>query len=300
MTPPAPRRQSYARRTQYGAFAAYVVAITGALAGLLSAIIWAVDPSGFTALRLTVAEITAPASRASGAAFSAIANVDDQIAAYWRAGSQNAHLHRELVAARRELIVARALRTENDQLRTLLRLTRASDTEIATARLLTSSAASTRRFALIDVGRNRGIAPGQPVRSADGLIGRTLDVGASVARVLLLSDPQNVVPVRRASDGLPAIASGRGDALLEVRPLNSATNNFRVGDVLLTSGSGGLYQPRTPVAVVIRLTTDGALARTIADPTTTDAVIVEQAADAGLDLPPAAEAPGAAAPMAAP
>jgi rod shape-determining protein MreC len=66
---------------------------------------------------------------------------------------------------------------------------------------------------------------------------------------------------------------------------------LRIGDILLTSGSGGLYQPRTPLAVVIRLTDDGAIARPIADPAITDAVIVERAADAGLNLPTTVSAP---------
>lgn len=285
MTPPPARRQSYARRSQYGNFAAYVVAATGALVGLLCAIIWAVDPAGFAALRTTANSITQPLARGTGAAVGSVGGIDDQIAAFWRAGSQNAALNRELVAARRELITARALRTENEQLRALLGLVRSRDTEVAAGRLLTSTAASARRFAILDVGRADGVTPGQPVRSADGLIGRTLDVGETVARVMLVSDPQSIIPVRRASDGMAALATGTGSTLVEVRPLNSATNALRVGDILLTSGSGGLYQPRTPLAVVIRVTDDGALARPIADPAITDAVIVERAANAGLDLP---------------
>jgi rod shape-determining protein MreC len=284
MAPPSSRRQSYSRRTQYGNFAAYVVAATGALAALLCAIIWAVDPAGFAALRTAANSVTQPLARGTGSVLGSIGNIDDEIAAFWRAGSQNAELNRELVAARRELITARALRNENEQLRELLGLVRARDTEIAAARLLTSTAASARRFAIIDVGRTDGVLPGQPVRSADGLIGRTLDVGRSVARVMLVSDPQSIIPVRRASDGLAALATGTGSTLVEVRPLNSATNSLRIGDILLTSGSGGLYQPRTPFAVIIRLTDDGALARPIADPAITDAVIVERAANAGLDL----------------
>lgn len=285
MTPPPARRQSYARRSQYGTFAAYVIAATGALIGLLMAVVWAVDPAGFAALRTAANSITRPLARGTGAALGSVGNVDDEVAAFWRAGSQNAALNRELIAARRELITARALRTENEQLRELLGLVRSRDTEVASARLLTSTAASVRRFAIIDAGRADGVLPGQPVRSADGLIGRTLDVGTSVARVMLVSDPQSVIPVRRASDGMAALATGTGATLIEIRPLNSATNSLRVGDILLTSGSGGLYQPRTPLAVVIRLTDDGALARPIADPAITDAIIVERAADAGLDLP---------------
>lgn len=290
MTPPPARRQSYARRSQYGTFAAYVIAATGALAGLLAAVIWAVDPAGFAALRTAAHGVTQPLARGTGAVLGGIGSIDDEVAAFWRAGSQNAALNRELVAARRELITARALRTENEQLRELLGITRASDTEVAAARLLTSTAASARRFAIIDAGSRDGVRPGQPVRSADGLIGRTLDVGGSVARVMLVSDRQSIIPVRRASDGLAALATGTGSTLVEVRSLNSATNSFRVGDILLTSGSGGLYQPRTPLAVVIRLSDEGALARPIADPAITDAVIVERAANDGLDLPAEADA----------
>jgi rod shape-determining protein MreC len=300
MTPPPARRQSYARRNQYGTFAAYVVAATGAMVALLCAVVWAVDPVGFAALRTAANGVTAPVARGTGAALGSVGNIDDEIAAFWRAGSQNAELNRELTAARRELITARALRNENEQLRELLGLTRARDTEIAAARLLTSTAASARRFAIIDVGSDDGVRPGQPVRSADGLIGRTLDVGGSVTRIMLISDPQSVIPVRRASDGLAALATGTGATLIEIRPLNSATNILRVGDILLTSGSGGLYQPRTPLAVVIRLTDDGALARPIADPAITDAVIVERAADAGLSLPPAPEGAAIAPTTAAP
>jgi rod shape-determining protein MreC len=291
MTPTSARRQSYARRKQYGTFAAYVVAITGAIMGLLSAVIWAVDPAGFAALRTSANGITAPVARGTGTVLGSIASIDDEVAAFWRAGSQNAALNRELTAARREVITARALRNENEQLRSLLGLTRSRDTEIAAARLLTSTAASARRFAIIDVGSDDGVQPGQPVRSADGLIGRTLDVGGSVSRVMLVSDPQSVIPVRRSSDGLAALATGTGSTLIEIRPLNSATNVLRIGDILLTSGSGGLYQPRTPLAVVIRLSDDGAIARPIADPAITDAVIVERAADAGLNLPTTASAP---------
>lgn len=285
MAPPPAGRQSYSRRKQYGTFVAYVIAATGALAALFSAIIWAVDPAGFAALRTAANGLTAPLARGTGATLGAVGSIDDEVAAFWRAGSQNAELNRELVRARRELITARALSTENQQLRQLLGLVRARDTVVTSARLLTSTAASARRFAIIDVGSNDGVTSGQPVRSADGLIGRTLDVGGSVTRVMLLSDPQSVIPVRRASDGLAALATGTGATLVEIRPLNSATNSFRVGDILLTSGSGGLYQPRTPLAIVIRITNDGALARPIADPAITDAIIVERAADAGLSLP---------------
>ena len=286
MASPSSGRRAYDRRAQYGAFAAYVVAITGVIAGLLSAIIWMVDPVGFSNLRMVVAESTAPAGRVINAGTGSISSVDDTIAAWWNAGSQNRQLREDLTAARRELIRARGLEAENQQLRTLLGLSRGEVRPIAIGRILSSSATSTRRYAVLDAGYADGVRTGQPVRAADGLIGRTLEVGPSVSRIQLITDRKNVVPARRGRDGLAVVISGRGDDLLEVRPLNSAGNPLKVGDVLLASGVGGLYQPRTPVALVVRLTSDGALARPMADPWRADAVIVEPASAANLDDPP--------------
>ncbi|QJQ32933.1 rod shape-determining protein MreC [Sphingomonas lacunae] len=279
-------RRAYDRRAQYGAFAAYVVAITGVIAGLLSAIIWMVDPVGFSNLRMVVAEATAPVGRVINAGTSSVSAVDDNIAAWWNAGSQNRQLRQELTAARRELIRARGLEAENRQLQQLLGLTRGDVRPVAIGRLLSTSATSTHRYAILDAGFADGVRTGQPVRAAAGLIGRTLEVGPSVSRIQLITDRKNVVPARRGRDGLAVVVSGRGDDLLEVRPLNAAGNPLKVGDVLLASGVGGLYQPRTPVALVVQLTHDGALARPMADPWRADAVIVEPASAANLDEPP--------------
>ena len=286
MASPNDGRRSYARRAHYGAFAAYIVAITAVVGGLLASLLWVVDPVGFANLRMLAAEVTAPLGRGVNAATNTVAGSGDAISAWWRAGSQNRVLNAELVVARRQIIRAAALRAENDQLRRLLALTQGEVRPVATAQLLSSSASSTRRFAVIDAGFNDGVRTGQPVRSADGLVGRTLEVGPSVSRVLLITDRQNIVPARRARDGLALLVSGRGDELLDVRPLNAAANPLRVGDVLHSSGSGGLYQPRVPIGIVISLTNDGGLARPLADPGAVIGVIVEPAADAGLDEAP--------------
>ncbi|MCC7393279.1 MAG: rod shape-determining protein MreC [Sphingomonadaceae bacterium] len=282
-------RRSYARRAQYGAFAGYVVAVTGAIIGLFVAIIWAVDPVGFAQLRLTVAEVTAPVARVASGAGNGASGLGDGIAAWWRAGSQNAQLRADLGKARRQVIRAAALEAENRQLRALLNISRTAPQLVAAANLLSTSASSTRRIALIDAGSSDGVAPGQGVRSADGLVGRTMEVGPSVARVLLLADPQSVVPARRARDGLSLIVTGRGDDLLDVRPLNAAGNVLRVGDLVHTSGTGGLFQPNIPVGIIVRLTSDGGLARPLAAVGSASGVIVERAADAGIVAPPVSD-----------
>src|SRR3546814_20872364 len=59
-----------------------------------------------------------------------------------------------------------------------------------------------------------------------------------------------------------------------VRTLNIANNPFKPGDILVTSGTGGLYPPNIPVAIVVRRPHDGALARPLAAPGKVDAMAV--------------------------
>ena len=114
-----------------------------------------------------------------------------------------------------------------------------------------------------------------PVRSADGLIGRIVDTGALASRVLLVSDRASIVPARLLRSGIAVIAQGRGDGTIDVRPLEVGRNPFKRGDIIVTSGTGGLYPPLVPVARIVKLDDDGAVARPLADPSDTSFAIVE-------------------------
>lgn len=291
MARPAHRRPGQSRKAQYSLFVAYVTAMTGAVAGLLLAILSVADPVGFAELRIASQEAAAPVARAARSVTGSLSGVDDSVSAYVAAGSQNNRLRGELANTRRQLVATSSLQEENRQLRALLKLQEYDKTAVANGYLLTSTSTSSRRLALLSIGRNRGVAAGQPVRAADGLIGRIVDAGPTTARVLLLTDTDNIVPVRRARDGLPALASGRGNGDLDVQTLNIANNPFKPGDILVTSGSGGLYPPNIPVAIVISRYNDGALARPLANPAKVDAVAVLRPYDVSVQSTNAIPAP---------
>ncbi|MDK2760526.1 MAG: rod shape-determining protein MreC [Sphingopyxis sp.] len=274
MVRPANRRPGQSRKAQYSLFVAYVIAVTGAVAGLLLALLSVVDPIGFAQLRVASQEIAAPIARASRSVIGSISGIDDNVGAYVSAGTQNRRLRKELADTRRQLVATSSLQEENRQLKALLKLQETDKTALANGYLLTSTSTSSKRIALLSIGRNLGVAAGQPVIGADGLIGRVLGAGPSVSQVLLMTDVDNIVPVRRARDGLPALASGRGNGDLDIRTLNIANNPFKPGDILVTSGTGGIYPPNIPVAIVVRRQDDGALARPLADPAKVDAVSV--------------------------
>ena len=274
MAPPPHRRPGLSRRAQYALFATYVVAIAGTVVAALLLTISVVDPTGFSRLRTLGTEVTAPVARVLSKARQSTQAVTHSISAYINAASKNVTLEKELKASRSALIEVQALRVENDRLRSLLNLSDGDMQQVAVGRLISSTASSTRRVATLSIGRNFGVERAQPVRGPAGLIGRVIETGPTTARVLLVTDSENLVPVMRASDGLPAFSAGLGNGLVLIKPLNLGESPFKVGDIIITSGNGGLYSANIPFARVIRQTSDGALGLPFADPANTPYAIV--------------------------
>lgn len=279
MAPPSKRRTGHSRRAQYGNFMGYVLAASGVLAALVALSVSFADPRAFSGIRGMAGDAVAPVGSASSAARSGSAGLWSSITGYFAAGSQNARLRKELDVAKVKLAEAAAVREENLRLKAVLGLAESDPRPVAVAHLVASTSASSHRIALIDAGSSQGVRQGMPVRSPLGLIGRVLETGADSAQVLLVTDTQSVVPVRRAGDGVAALATGRADGTIQLRLLNLGINPLKRGDVFVTSGSGGLYRPNTAIAVVARITTDGAIARPLSDPGATEFVIVEPAWD---------------------
>jgi rod shape-determining protein MreC len=275
MPQPPSKRPGFSRRAQYGLFLGYVIAVAGIVVALLLLILAIADPRGFAAIKGAALDATAPVSSGGRGVTRFVSGIGSGIGNYFRAGSQNARLRTERDAARRELIVGKAAIAENARLRALLGLAREARDEIAIARIVGSSYDSPRRLATLSAGRAAGVTVGMPVRAADGLIGRVLEAGRYASRVLLVSDGASSVPVRSLRGNVPALAVGRGDGTIELRTLEVGSNPFRRGDILVTSGVGGLYPPDVPVATVVRLEGDTAIARPLADPARAEHAIVQ-------------------------
>jgi rod shape-determining protein MreC len=289
MAPPTNRRSGHSRRAQYSNFAGYVIAIAGALVGVVLLLVSINNAGAFTGLRTTAQDAAAPAARLAAKSRTSSQGLLATLSGYFVSGSQNAHLRREVDEARVRLAEIAAVKEENTRLKAVLGLMEAEPRPVVAARLIGSTSSSSRRFATLGAGTHQGVGIGMPVRSPLGLVGRVLEVGSGSAQVLLITDTESVVPVRRASDGVPAFATGRADGTVQLRLISLGINPLKRGDAFVTSGSGGLYRPDIAIAVVTRITVDGAIARPLSDPGTTEFVVVDpvwEEAAKGSELPP--------------
>jgi len=275
MAPPNVRGSSSNRKAQLSVFTGYLAAAAGAAIGAALLIISLWQPQALGGLRTMVSDAVAPVGKAGASARTGGKSFFDAIAGYYRAGSKNAELEQEMQIARVKVAEAEALKQENLRLKATLGLQESEAKPVALARLIGSTSSSTRRFAYISAGTADGVQREMPVVSPMGLVGRVLEAGAHSSRVMLLTDSESMVPVRRAKDDVVAFAEGRADGSLRLRLINLGINPIKKGDVFVTSGAGGLFRPNVAVAVADVITKDGAIARVLSNPAATDYVSIE-------------------------
>ena len=275
MAPPTIRGSSSNRKAQLSVFTGYVAASIGALIGAALLVISLWQPQALAGLRTMASDATSSAGEAGASARTGGKSFFEAIAGYYHAGSKNAELEQEMRVARVKLAEAEALRQENARLKRTIGLDEGDARPVALARLIGSTSSSTRRFAYVSAGSNEGVQPEMPVVSPMGLVGRVIEAGSHSARVMLLSDGESTIPVRRAKDNVVAFAEGRADGTLRIRLINLGINPVKPGDVFVTSGAGGLFRPGIAVAVAETVTKDGAIARVLSNPAATDFVAIE-------------------------
>jgi rod shape-determining protein MreC len=274
MAPPRHRDRGFSRRIQYGLFFGYVAAGIGVVVGIALVLIARFDPLAFEGIKGLALDATSPVTKVTRPIVRGGGSLASDIGDYFGAVSENKDLRRQLAEAQRGLIQARVLAFENARLKRTLKLVGEQNQPIVAARIVGSDLTGTRRFATLAAGSADGVAPGQPVRAADGLVGRIAEVGAHASRIVLISDGGSAVPLRVVRTGEPVLGEGRGDGTIEVHSTVVGGPGFRRGDLVVTSGVGGVYPPDLPVAVVTNVSGEIATGIPLARPAKLDFAIV--------------------------
>ena len=109
---------------------------------------------------------------------------------------------------------------------------------------------SLRQRVLINRGTANGVFKAQALLDDKGVIGQITHVGPWSAEAILITDPEHAIPVVIERTGLRTIAVGAGDAQSLALPYLPGNADVKSGDLLLTSGLGGVFPAGYPVARV--------------------------------------------------
>jgi rod shape-determining protein MreC len=94
------------------------------------------------------------------------------------------------------------------------------------------------------------------VVAGGGIVGQSLRVGPRSTEVILISDPSSGVPVQNLRTGARSLAIGAGKPGELSLPYLPLQTDILAGDLLVTSGLGGIFPAGYPVAKVAEVRRD--------------------------------------------
>ncbi len=170
--------------------------------------------------------------------------------------TENAKLKEANFKKNELLLVQKSLLVENENLRNLLGLRIKTETQQMFAEIVYEPKDPFSRHVVVDKGATHGVTLGTPAIDITGVLGQVVRVQPWTSTISLVTHRDHPVPVQIARNGLRAVVFGMGyDSSMEIRflPLDA---DIREGDILATSGIGGVYPPNLPVGAVSQITRD--------------------------------------------
>jgi len=170
--------------------------------------------------------------------------------------SDNKRLREENSRLKFDQIKTSQLVIDNQRLKRLLNVGEGKVTTIAAARVVSDSASPFFKSVLINRGARDGVKERQAVINEEGIVGRTINVGESSARVLLATDLNSRIPVKLATSGINMILEGDNSVhpKLSFLPIGE---KVAIGDLILTSGYGMVFPRDLPVGQIIDISPEG-------------------------------------------
>ncbi len=247
-----PRTQKYSSKyntkTQSTGFRPLIVlSIVSVL--LLTFYIREGDTGPIHAVRAGVVTITSPV-RSLGSViaspFNGLGNIFANLTASQETLDELREQNKELTAQVAELSEAQETAT---RLEGLLELKSTYNLQSTAARIVGSSTDAWSRTVTIDKGSLDGLAINMPVTDSSGVIGQIIEVAPTSAVVRLITDEASGVSAMVQSTRAQGILQGQPDGTLRLEYV-SVDADVKEGDIIVTSGIGGIYPKGLPLGTV--------------------------------------------------
>lgn len=179
--------------------------------------------------------------------------VTQAVADRGRLRRENAQLNEQMRDASVRLQRFESMAEENRRLRELRDASSIVAGRNLIAEILRVDADPQRHLVLLNKGSKAGAFRGQAVIDAHGIFGQITQIGPYSSEALLITDAEHALPVRVNRNGLRTIAEGTGNLNKLNLPFLTGDADIKVGDLLVSSGLGGIFPAGYPVAKVTRV-----------------------------------------------
>jgi rod shape-determining protein MreC len=211
-----------------------------------------------SAIRDWVATAAYPFQWAVSAPVAAWAAMRESFSTRARVESENVRLAADNLVLRLKLMRFESLEQENRRLRAVRESSARVVQRSLVAEIVRVDLDPLRQRVLVNKGTRAGVFRGQAAIDAHGIFGQVTRAGPVSAEIILISDPEHAIPVQVNRTGARTIVLGSGRSGLLSLPYLPQNADVIVGDLLVSSGLGGVYPPGYPVGKVTNVVRDPA------------------------------------------
>jgi rod shape-determining protein MreC len=194
---------------------------------------------------MAVSPVMKPAARVSGFFEDAWDNYINLV----DVRSENLRMRDEIKGLNTRIVSAEETRLVNQRLEKLLGMKNTINFPVLTVTVVGEDLSSWFRTLMIDRGSSSGIVEGMSVVAADGVVGQIVKVAATTSRVLLLTDHTSGIAATIQRSRARGVVKGKGEGLCSLE-FTTREEDVKVGDMVITSGIGGVFLKGIPIGEV--------------------------------------------------
>jgi rod shape-determining protein MreC len=194
---------------------------------------------------MVFAPVMKPAARVSGFFKDARDNYLDLVGVR----QENLRLRDEVKGLNARLIAAGETALANQRLEKLLGMRNTIKEPSLTVSVIGEDLSAWFKTVVIDQGSSSGIAEGMAVVAADGVVGQIVKVAPGTSRVLLLTDHTSGIAATIQRSRARGVVKGKGEGLCSL-DFTTREEDVKVGDMVITSGVGGVFLKGIPIGEV--------------------------------------------------
>ncbi len=163
----------------------------------------------------------------------------------------NFELKKENDQLKTDLLYYKELESENQRLYEILDLKKSLKTTTIAAQVIGNDLSAWRKSIVINKGKKHGVKKDLPVISSYGLVGRVVEVGNTLSRVMLLTDVEFKISALAAYSREEGIIEGTGGprCIMNYISKDAFVNK---NDIVISSGLGGIF----PKGIIIGAVAD--------------------------------------------
>lgn len=153
---------------------------------------------------------------------------------------ENKQLREAVKSLNSRIVEGREAALENNRLRGLLDLKGVNKAPSVAASVIGEDSSPWFKTLVINRGAADGVQEGMPVMAANGVVGQVIKVAAGSSRVLLLTDHASGIAAVVQRSRARGVVKGKGGGLCSLE-FSLREEDVKVGDVVVTSGMGGVF-----------------------------------------------------------